>query len=74
LKTGIHYYGKTLVGLNVRNAPTIKGTKLGTMPANTEFEWFEEIKEGNNIWLRIGWKLYCAKIHNGQNYVQYITV
>lgn len=74
LKTGIHYYGKTLTGLNVRNAPTTSGTKLGTMPVGTQFEWFEEIKEGNNIWLRIGWKLYCAKFHNGQTYVQYITV
>ena len=74
LKTGIHYYGKTLTGLNVRNAPTTKGTKLGTMPAGTQFEWFEEIAEGNNIWLRMGWKLYCAKKYGNSVYVEYITV
>lgn len=72
LKTGIHYYGKTLVGLNVRNAPNTSGTRIGTMTAGTQFEWFEEIKDGSNIWLRIGWKEYCAKVYNGQTYVEYV--
>jgi GH25 family lysozyme M1 (1,4-beta-N-acetylmuramidase) len=74
LKTGTHYYGKTIVGLNVRNAPKATATKLGTMSANTQFEWFEEIKEGNNIWLRIGWREYCAKKYGNSVYVEYITV
>jgi GH25 family lysozyme M1 (1,4-beta-N-acetylmuramidase) len=74
LKTGTHYYGKTLTRLNVRNAPTTKGTKLGTMSIGTPFEWFEEIAEGSDVWLRIGWKEYCAKLYNGATYIEYITV
>jgi GH25 family lysozyme M1 (1,4-beta-N-acetylmuramidase) len=74
LKTAVHYFGKTLVGLNVRNAPSTSGTKLGTMSAGTQFEWFEEVKEGSNIWLRIGWKQYAAKVYNGNTYIEYITV
>ena len=69
----ITYKGKTLVNLNYRSSPSVSGTRLGVMPINTIINILNEIPQPNgDIWLEIGYKQYCARLYNGNKYVEYI--
>lgn len=59
-------------GLRIREAP-VTGKEIGFLyTTDSEVPVIREVLSGTNVWLEIGYKQYCARIHNGVTYATYV--
>jgi hypothetical protein len=61
------------VALNVRLGPGVDNPLVGLVPQGIEVEVLDSIKDGDDIWLHIGYQQYIAKRFAGDTYAVWIA-
>jgi hypothetical protein len=62
----------TAVALNVRMGPGIGNPLVGLVPQDAEVEVLDSIKQGDDVWLHIGYQQYIAKRFAGDTYAVWV--
>lgn len=67
------YKIRTTVNLNYRSEPRVSATRLGKLPVRSEVYALDEQQDADgNIWVRIGYNQWCARVYNGNVYAVYL--
>jgi uncharacterized protein YraI len=62
---------RAITGLNIRQGPGINYADIGDLPKDTTVEVLEEQRPGNDVWVRIGYRQWCAMLYQGKTYMEY---
>lgn len=62
----------TAVALNIRMGPGVANPTVGLIPQGNVVDVIDAVKQGNDIWLRIGYQQYIAMKFAGDSYAVWV--